>query len=64
MVEWLQGHRQATVTSFEPTVQGGVMALYGTGTYPQADLYYRTFLTAIQDICDRITGHICPTNKT
>jgi hypothetical protein len=27
-------------------------------------LYYRTFLTAIQDILDTITGQLCPTNKT
>jgi hypothetical protein len=64
MEEWLQAQVQATVTSFERTVLIGVTALYGTETYPQADLYYRTFLTAIQDILDTITGQLCPTNKT
>ena len=53
-----------TDTSSEPTVLSGAMQLYGTETYPQADLYYRTFLVAIQDILDRITGQLCPTNKT
>ena len=55
---------QPTDTSSEPTVLSGVTALFGTETYPQADLYYRTFLVAIQDILDRITGQLCPTNKT
>jgi hypothetical protein len=64
MEEWLQVQVQATVTSSEQTVLIGVTALYGTETYPQADWYYRTFLTAIQDILDTITGQLCPTNKT
>jgi hypothetical protein len=64
MEELLQGLRQAIVTSSEPTVQSGAITLFGIETYPQADLYYRTFLTAIQDIPDTITGQLCPTNKT
>ena len=64
MEEWLQGLHQATATSSELTVPNGAIALYGIETYPQAGWYYRTFLTAIQDILDTITGQLCPTNKT
>jgi hypothetical protein len=55
---------QPTDTSSEPTVQNGAITHFGTETYPQGDLYYRTFLVAIQDNLDRITGQLCPTNKT
>ena len=60
----LQGLHQAIVTSLEPTVLNGAITLFGIETYPQAGWYYRTFLTAIQDIPDTITGQLCPTNKT
>jgi hypothetical protein len=55
---------QPTDTSSEPTVQSGAITHFGTETYPQAVWYYRTFLVAIQDNLDRITGQLCPTNKT
>jgi hypothetical protein len=57
-------HLQAIATSLELSVLRGAIPLYGTETYPQAGWYYRTFLTAIQDILDTITGQLCPTNKT
>jgi hypothetical protein len=55
---------QPTDTSSEPTVQNGAITHFGTETYPQADLYYRTFLVAIQDKTGSNTGQLCPTNKT